>query len=349
MNEYLPNTDQLLRLIHADDDRLEDTGSTRPRDDAPPTDAAADQGLLDAYSRAVIGVVERVGPSVVTVLRSGGRGRHDGMGSGVLISPDGYALTNSHVVSGSTHVTVRTQDGDQLDAHVAGDDPSTDLALLRVSAVEMPFARLGDSGQLRVGQLVIAMGNPFGFRSTVSTGVVSALGRSMRSQQGRLIENVVQHTAPLNPGNSGGPLLDSRGSVVGINTAIIPMAQGLGFAVGAGTAKWVVDEWATHGRVRRAYLGVVVSVQPVGRSLRQRLDLLNDTAVEVQSVERNGPAAAAGIAVDDLVVAINGRIVDDVDDMHRLLSRAPTDRPVTLSVVRDGRQIEIDVIPGFSP
>jgi S1-C subfamily serine protease len=201
---------------------------------------------------------------------------------------------------------------------------------------------------LRVGQLVIAVGNPFGFQSTVTTGVVSAPRRSMRSQQGRLIENVIQHTAPLNPGNSGGPLVDSFGRVVGINTAIIAMAQGLGFAVPADTARWVVNEVLAQGRVRRPSLGVSVSMQPVGRELARRLDLLADMVVEVVGLEPNGAAAQAGVRPGDLIAAINGRIVTSVDDMHRLLSRV-ADRSVMLTVVRGTRQLDIAVKPYLGP
>src|SRR6476659_1672478 len=208
--------------------------------------ASADAQLLDAYSKAVVGVVERVGPAVVTV---SGRGKADsgGVGSGFLITPDGFALTNSHVVDGRSRLRATTDDGDSLDADLIGDDPATDLALIRLAAKDLPHSELGDSDALQVGQLVIAVGNPFGFRSTVSTGVVSALGRAMRNSEGRLIENIVQHTATLNPGNSGGPLVDSHGRVVGVNTAIIAFAQGLGFAVPSSTARWVISEILTHG------------------------------------------------------------------------------------------------------
>ena len=305
--------------------------------------ASPDAELLDAYSRAVIGVVDSIGPAVVAVARRRGL-ESGGVGSGVLIGPDGYALTNSHVVGGQGRMVVTTHDDDALEAEVVGDDPATDLALLRVAARDLPAASLGESAGLRVGQLVIAMGNPFGFQSTVTTGVVSAQGRSLRSQQGRLIENVVQHTAPLNPGNSGGPLVDSLGRVVGINTAIIAMAQGLGFAVPADTARWVVSELLGHGRVRRPALGLSVTMRPIGRELARQLDLLIDLAVEIVTVERGAAAARAGLVPGDLVVAINGRIVTSLDDMHRLLSRAAAGA-VTLSVVRGRRRFEVEVQP----
>ncbi len=226
--------------------------------------AARDADLLDAYSQAVIRVVGQVGPAVITVSGRGGR-EDGGMGSGFIIAPDGFAVTNSHVVSGRHRLKATTEDGDELDAELIGDDPATDLALIRLAARDLPHTELGDSDALQVGQLVIAVGNPFGFRSTVSTGVVSAVGRSMRSQEGRLIENIIQHTAPLNPGNSGGPLVDSRGRVVGVNTAIIAWAQGLGFAVPGNTARWVAGDLLGHGRVRRMSLGIRVMAADIPR------------------------------------------------------------------------------------
>lgn len=323
-----------------------------PNDDpmpkeTPPSTASRDAELLDAYSRAVIGVADNIGPAVVSVSQRRGQ-ETGGVGSGVLITRDGYGLTNSHVVGGQRRVAVTTYDGDVLEADVVGDDPATDLAVLRVGSRELPCAELGESVNLRVGQLVIAVGNPFGFQSTVTTGVVSAQRRSMRSQQGRLIENVVQHTAPLNPGNSGGPLVDSFGRVVGINTAIIAMAQGLGFAVPADTARWVVSEVLAHGRVRRPSLGISVTMQPVGRELARRLDLLVDLVVEVVALEPKGAAAEAGLWPGDLITAINGRIVTSVDDMHRLLSRA-ANAPILATVVRGARQFEVAVKPRLVP
>lgn len=305
-----------------------------------------DAELLDAYSRAVIGVVEATGPAVIAVARRRGL-ESGGVGSGAVISADGYALTNSHVVGGQRRVVATTHDGDTLDADVVGDDPATDLALLRLAARDLPVAPLGESASLRVGQLVVAVGNPLGFQSTVTTGVVSAQGRSLRSEQGRLIENVVQHTAPLNPGNSGGPLVDSRARVVGINTAIIAMAQGLGFAVPADTARWVVSEILGYGRVRRPILGLSVSLRPLRRELARRLDLLLDAAVEIVAVEPGGAAERGGLRPGDLVVAINGRLLTGIDDMHRLLSRVGGSA-VTLTIVRGDRRLEIDVRPRYA-
>ncbi len=324
----------------------ETAGSAAPRPDPSARPSAdADAELLDAYSRAVVGVVQRVGPTVVSVSsRDGSRG----MGSGFVLTPDGYLLTNSHVVHGKTHFTATTQDGDALPADLVGDDPSTDLAVVRAVARDLPYAELGNSGNLQVGQLVIAMGSPLGFQSTVSTGVVSAVGRAMRGEQGRLIENIVQHTAPLNPGNSGGPLVDSRGQVVGVNTAIIALAQGLGFAIPSTTAHWVVSELLSHGKVRRFSLGISATAVPLPRALARRLDLVTDTAVEVMSVTPGGPADRAGLMTGDPLVLAGGRIVTGVDDLHRLLTGIRAPQAVPLSVIRTGRLIEVTVEPALS-
>jgi S1-C subfamily serine protease len=260
------------------------------------------------------------------------------------ITPDGFALTNSHVAGGRGKLIATTHDGDRIDADVIGDDPATDLALIRIAARDLPFTKLGDSDALRVGQLVIAVGSPFGLQSTVSTGVVSALGRSMRGQDGRLIENIVQHAAPLNPGNSGGPLVDSRGRVVAVNTAVIAFSQGVGFAVPANTAKWVVAELLAHGRVRRAHLGIAATTVPIPRRMARELDLLNESAVEVASVEPGGPAERAGVRAGDLIVSMDDRIIAGVDDLHRLLSKSAGAAKVRLAMIRGERRIEIDVV-----
>ncbi|SFI23504.1 S1C family serine protease [Planctomicrobium piriforme] len=301
-----------------------------------------DTHLLDAYSQAVVNVVEAVSPAVISVT---GRGeeRAQGSGSGFLLTPDGYAVTNSHVVGGRRRLLAETSDGDRVDAEVIGNDPATDIALLRLASRDLPYAELGNSSGLRVGQLVIAMGSPLGLQSTVSTGVVSALGRSMRGQDGRLIENVVQHAAPINPGNSGGPLLDSRGRVVGVNTAIIAFAQGIGFAVPSNTAEWVVREFLSHGRVRRRQLGLSATLRRIPSGQMRALDLFSDQAVEVVEVLSGGVASAIGIRSGDLLIAINDRLVSSVDDIHRLLTLFPLNVPLELTLVRDEERVEVTI------
>lgn len=307
-----------------------------------------DAEFLDAYSRAVIGVVDRLGPSVIAISgqddRATGSERRGGAGSGIIISPDGFALTNSHVVGGRSRLKVYTNEGDRLDARVVGDDPATDLALIKIGANGLLHAILGRSQTLKVGQLVIAMGNPFDLQSTVSTGVVSALGRGLRGGDGRLIENVVQHTAPLNPGNSGGPLLDPRGHVVGINTAVIAWSQGLGFAVPSETASWVISEMLQFGKVRRVYLGLAVGNVRLPRHMVRELDLLNETAVQVASVADRSPAARAGLREGDVITTVDGRLISGVDDLHRVLTRTAAGGMISLGVVREGKALDIQVV-----
>lgn len=335
------------RTISNAEDRADRSESPREPAPAPPRDtplAAHDGDLLDAYSRAVVGVVAQVGPAVIGV--EGMRGERGGQGSGVILSADGLALTNSHVVDGRRRMAAVTDDGDRLDAQVVGDDPATDLALLELKARDLPWAALGDSDSLQPGQLAIAVGNPLGFRSTVSAGVVSAVGRAMRGVGGQLIENVVQHTAPLNPGNSGGPLVDSRGRVVGVNTAIIAMAQGLGFAVPSNTARWVADELRSQGRVRRRRIGIAGTAAPLPRHVIRELDLLTDQGVEVAQVEAGGPAAAAGLRAGDIIVAAADRTVCSVDDLSRLVTLLPEGHPLMLSVIRGTRLVAVEITPG---
>lgn len=292
---------------------------------------------LDAYSAAVVGAVDQVGAAVVSVYTGGAeeaaRAR-GGAGSGVVVTPDGYLLTNEHVVQRVTHARVSFVDGRSVPAVVAGRDPATDLAVLRAQAAALPYAQLAPSRRLRPGQLVVAVGNPYGFESTVSAGVVSALGRSLRSRQGRLIEGIVQHTAALNPGNSGGPLVDAHGAVTGINTAIIPQAQGIGFAVPAATAQWVLTEILTAGRVRRAWLGIAARDRPLDLRLVRALDLGASRAVEILSRESEGPAFSSDLHPGDLIVAVDGKAVDGVDALHRQLSRVPPGTDLELTVVR---------------
>ena len=323
-------------------------GGTRVASPAAP----ADTDLLDAYSRAVVGVVEAVGPAVVNIrvahkrLRTQGENpRLAGAGSGFVVTPDGYLLTNHHVVHGAHELSVSFTDGSAVPGVVVGSDAATDLAVVRAQAAGLRYCAFGDSARLKVGQLAIAVGNPLGFESSVSTGVVSALGRSLRSQTGRLIENIIQHTAPLNPGNSGGPLLDSRGEVVGINTAIIARAQGIGFAIPARTAQWVLSQILAHGRVRRGYLGIGGRDRPVERRLVRALDLQAERAVEVMSAEPDGPAYRAGVRVGDLILALNGNVVQFVDDLHRGLSESPFGQSVRLELLRRTKRMTLEVTP----
>lgn len=304
--------------------------------------AVGDAALLDAYSQAVIQVVETVSPAVISVTGRGPDGRGGG-GSGFVVSPDGYAITNSHVVDNRPSLEAETAEGDRLRVEIVGDDPATDLAVVRLAASGLPYAQLGDSNGLRVGQLVIAMGSPFGFQSTVSTGVVSALGRSMRARDGRLIENIVQHAAPINPGNSGGPLVDSRGLIVGINTAIIAMAQGLGFAIPSKTAEWVLQEILTQGSVRRRQLGIVAVLAKLPRLLVRDLDLLADVGVEVRQVAPQSLADRAGIRADDVIIELAGRLITSVDDLHRLLMTLPLEQGLEFTVIRAERRLTLYV------
>jgi len=330
---------------------------TTPAEAKPPgqctvdTAETSDVELLDAYSRAVTGVVEALGPAVVSItVSTPSNGRNPGgggAGSGFIIAPDGYILTNSHVVHGAHSLGATLESGEHYEARLVGEDPATDLAVIHVnSAPSLPYAELGDSAALRVGQLVIAIGNPLGFHATVSTGVVSALGRSLRSQQGRLIENIVQHTAPLNPGNSGGPLVDSRGRVVGVNTAIIAQAQGIGFSIPANTAKWVISELLTRGRVRRAYLGLAARTRPLDRRLARLHELLKNQAVEVMTVEPNTPAARAGLRDGDLIISLNSEPVWDLDQLHRFLAKWPIGDLLKIDIIRAGRdRVTLEVTP----
>src|SRR5262245_14842159 len=315
---------------------------------APADEPDASVEALDAYSRAVIGAVEHVGPAVVSVYVGGSADDADrargGAGSGVVITPDGYVLTNEHVVQRVSTARVAFVDGRSANAVVVGRDPSTDLAVLRAQATGLPHAAVLNATP-RVGQLVVAVGNPLGFESTVSAGVVSALGRSLRSRQGRLIEGIVQHTAALNPGNSGGPLVDARGLVVGINTAIIAMAQGIGFAVPATTAQWVLTEILTQGRVRRAYLGISGRDRPLDRRLVRALGLPRMRAVEVLARDADGPASQSDLRPGDLIVAVNDVSVDGIDTLYRLVSRSPSGTPLTLRVVRRTQSLRVVLTP----
>ena len=313
-----------------------DANFTRPDD---PLD-----DVLDSYSRTVSGVAEKVGPAVVRVAsrEQGGRG---GVGSGVVIANDGLVLTNSHVVSGGNRVRLAFAEGGESEAIVLGDDPDTDLALLRAELPRgVPAARLGDSKKIRRGQLVIAIGNPLGFESTVTAGVVSALGRSLRARGGRLIDDVIQTDAALNPGNSGGPLVAGTGEVVGINTAMIGGAQGLCFAVSSNTALFAIGEFIAHGRVRRAHLGIAAQTIPLPRRLAIATGA-GARAIRIGEVEPGGPAEIAGLRPGDILVRIDEAPLDGADDLIRLLSSERIGRSVTLAVIRNGRLDQVEVTP----
>jgi S1-C subfamily serine protease len=316
------------------------TGAPAPeRDSVPP---------LDPYSQTIVDAVDAVGPAVVRVETAADPARQvgAGMGSGVIISPDGLVLTNSHVVHGHNRLRLALPDQRVMQARIVGDDPDTDLALLRVvDDALLPVARLGDSKALRRGQLVIAIGNPLGFESTVTAGVVSALGRSLRARNGRLIDDVIQTDAALNPGNSGGPLVSSHGQVVGINTAVIAGAQGLCFAVASNIASYVVSQIIRHGRVRRAFIGLAGQTVPLPRRLALALGSQQSRAVAATAVEPGSPAARAGLTAGMIIVALDGEPVTGTDDLVRLLDAARIDAPTGLSVVADGKLRTVTVVP----
>lgn len=314
-----------------------------------PAPMPSDDELLDAYSRAVVGVVESAGPAVVSLeIRHRGP---VGAGSGFVVTPDGYVMTNSHVVTNARQIKVRTSAGEIVDGQVVGDDPATDLALVRVDASalatpagQVPYLSVDGALAPRVGQVAVAIGNPLGFESTVSTGVVSALGRSLRGRGNRLIDGVIQHTAPLNPGNSGGPLLDTKGRVLGVNTAIIARSQSIGFAIAVETASWVLGQLLAHGRVRRAWLGLGAARRPLDRRLAYHHGL-GASAVEVQSVEPGSPAAKTGLADGDLIVRFADTPITGVDDLHKALRTWPIGKPARLGVIRRGVRVDLEITP----
>jgi S1-C subfamily serine protease len=310
--------------------------------------AGDDAALLDAFSRTVVDVAEHTGPAVVAVRRRAAEHDPDnpfapalGAGSGVIITPDGYVLTNDHVVRGAARLDAVLSDGSSSEARIVGEDPDTDLALLRLARGGLPTATIGDSGALRVGQLVVAIGNPLGLQATVTAGVISALHRTLRGVSGRLIEDVVQTDAALNPGNSGGALVDSAGRLVGITTAIVGGAQGICFAVPIDTAKWVVPELLREGRVVRGYLGLAGQTQPFDRRLGRRLGLAVPAGVLIASLAERGPAAVAGLRAGDLILAVDGDPTPTVDAIHRLLGREAIGRTLMLRVLREAEIIEV--------
>ena len=316
---------------------------------APHNDAA----LLDAYSNAVVSAAERVSPSVakIEVTQTAGparngepRERHGG-GSGFVFTPDGLVLTNSHVVHNASRIRLSLPDGRQFPAHLIGEDPATDLAVVRIDAPNLTAAQLGDSQKLRVGQLAIAIGNPYGFQYPVTAGVVSALGRSLRSYSGRMIDDVIQTDASLNPGNSGGPLVSSDGEVIGVNTATIMGAQGLCFAIGINTAKFVASRLLQQGRIRRAYIGVEAQTTPLHRRIVRFYDLPEETGVVVVGVQNGSPAQRAGLQEGDVIVALGGEPIAGVDDLHRLLTDAKVEVRSSITVLRRTERLELSIVP----
>ncbi len=304
--------------------------------------------LLDAYSRAVVGAADKVSPSVVNIEVWQGRGeeaRPQGSGSGFIFTPDGFILTNSHVVSGAGRIEVGLLDGRRFPARKVGDDPGTDLAVIRIDAPNLATVRFGDSQKVRVGQLVVAIGNPFGFQCTVTAGVVSALGRSLRSLSGRLIDNVIQTDAALNPGNSGGPLVTARGDVIGVNTAVISAAQGICFAIGINTAKFVVSSLLQYGRVRRSFIGVGGQDVRLPRRVVRFHNLSRETGVMIVSMEEESPAVRAGLKRGDIIVGFGGAAVSGIDELHKLLTEEKVGVSQPVEFLRGAEKLYVNIIP----
>ena len=319
--------------------------------------APSDGDLLDAYSRAVVGVAEAVSPAVVNIEAHrrppSGKGKppreRGGSGSGFLFTPDGFILTNSHVVHQAARLDVTLVDGSRLPGELIGDDPDTDLAVIRIDNAGVPPARLGDSAPIRVGQLVVAIGNPYGFQCTVTAGVVSALGRSLRAQSGRLIDNVIQTDAALNPGNSGGPLVSAAGEVVGVNTAVILPAQGLCFAIAVDTAKFVAAGLIRDGKIRRSVIGVAGQNIALHRRIVRYHELPGEGGVLLVGIEDGSPARQAGLREGDIIIGFGEQTVENIDTLHRLLTGERIGIPVAIAVLRGAERLSGTVVPGESP
>jgi S1-C subfamily serine protease len=314
-----------------------------------PTPAPADGALLDAYSQAVVQAAEQVGPSVVNIEVCNRAGQRQGSGSGFIITPDGFVLTNSHVAHGAERLEVTLADGRRPDAHLVGDDPDTDLAVLRIYAPQLRPVRLGESKHTRVGQLAIAIGNPYGFQASVTAGVVSALGRSFRAKTGRLIDDILQTDAALNPGNSGGPLVNSRGEVIGVNTAVILPAQGLCFAIGIDTAKFVAGWLIKDGRIRRSFIGVGGQNVPLHRRLVRYYQLAAPSGVLVISVAPGSPAALAGLREGDVLVEYNSRPLPSIDALHKCLTADQIGARAELTIIRGTEKLTLPITPAQTP
>jgi S1-C subfamily serine protease len=311
----------------------------------------SEREALDAYSRVIVTVAEKLGPAVVNLRAAGADSsrRSGGSGSGFLITPDGFLLTNHHVVRGSNRLRVRLNDGREVNGHVVGADPWTDVAVVQAEESGLPHAELGESAGLRVGQLVVAIGSPFGFDSTVTAGVISALGRTLRSITGHLVDNVIQTDAALNPGNSGGPLLDSQGRVIGMNTAIIHSAQGICFAIPITMVKRIFPQLMQHGRVVRGYLGMHGRDVPIARAVARILGLNQETGVEVTGLEQDGPASQAGISEGDLIITLGEQPITALDDLQKRLSEIPVGIPAEVVLLRNNRLRSRFVVPGEYP
>ena len=311
----------------------------------------SDSFLLDEYSRTVVGAADRVAPSVVNIdikqrVETRGRAREvGGSGSGFIIAPDGFILTNSHVVHNASAITVNLSDGRDFQAQLVGDDPDTDLAVVRIDAPQLANVRLADSEKLRVGQIVIAIGNPLGFQASVTAGVVSALGRSMHAQSGRLIDNIIQTDAALNPGNSGGPLVNSAGEVIGVNTAMIRPAQGICFAIASNTAKFVAAWLIRDGKIRRSYIGVAGQNVPIHRRVVRFYNLPLETGVLVVSIEKDSPAAKTGLREGDVIVAFNGEPIGSIHELHRRLMAEQIGIESKILIIRHTEKLELPIVP----
>ena len=304
--------------------------------------------MLDDYSRTIVSAVDRVTPSVVNI-ESRANGSRGGSGSGFIIAPDGFILTNSHVVHGAGEIVVNLSDGRESRAQLVGDDPDTDLAVIRIDLAQLSHVRLADSETLRVGQIAIAIGNPLGFQASVTAGVISALGRSMHAQSGRLIDNIIQTDAALNPGNSGGPLANSAGEVIGVNTAVIRPAQGICFAIASNTAKFVAGWLIKEGRIRRGYIGVAGQTSPLHRRVARFYHLANESGAMVVSIEKGSPAEQSRIRPDDVIVAFNDEPIASVHDLHKKLVGDRIGTPCKLTVLRGTEQLTIYVTPAEMP
>ena len=312
-----------------------------------------DNELLDAYSRTVVGVAQKVSDAVVHISvdkpGSGGRGRRgrqqNGSGSGFIISSDGYVVTNSHVVSGARTITVNLQDGREFPANLIGNDPATDVAVLQINGDNLSSVRFGDSDQLQVGQIAVAIGNPYGFQYSLTAGVVSALGRTLRSESGRLIDDVIQTDAALNPGNSGGPLVNSRGEVIGVNTAVILPAQGLCFAVASNLVQYVVGKLIIDGKVRRGYIGISGQVVRINKRMRDYLNIENTAGVLIHQIEADGPAYNSELRNGDVIVSFNNELINSIDDLHKKLNENFIGKQIELRIIRNRRKERVRVIP----